>query len=233
MLPRQSIKEGQIGQWIIDPSDSRELNEAFSEVEQTSVGRKYMAEYYTEETYAEDRLKILNATQVIFSDYDLSSQVMTTALQQLMLAGEIVKRPDLRITETVEPVEEDTRPRGSDGRFLSEEDLRFQEYQHFVDDHGMAEIRIRARSDFSFGDWYRNSFRQEIQTTVGDAVTPAGAPREEVGQTQALIDFVRVYNAEPISNLRPRSGMVTMAGEQVPYSVFLDLVSRATDAKLI
>jgi hypothetical protein len=232
-FPKTSEKELQRGEWVIDITDPSQLNDAIKELAEYSSGKKYFAEYYTEETSEEDLAKIIDHSKTLYPGYDLTVKVMAGTLTQLMLAGEIKRRPDLQPQEPKEPVV-DTRPRGADGRFLTEQQIAEQEFQRFVDGHSMVEITARKRSDFTFGEWYRNSFREQVASqSVGDAVTPAGAPKEDVRQSQALIDFVRVYNAEPIANLRPRGGFVSMAGEQVPYETFKALLDRATDASLI
>jgi hypothetical protein len=41
------------------------------------------------------------------------------------------------------------------------------------------------------------------------------------------------YELLETANLRPKGGFVTLAGEQIPWATFNDLLSRATAANLV
>jgi len=98
----------------------------------------------------------------------------------------------------------------------------------------MAEINRRKQTDPGFASFVVKNVQRELQQGVGDAVTPAGTsqlPRHDVNQS--LAEFARKYHAEPIVNLKPKGGFVTLAGEQMTWANFQTLLNRATDAHLI
>jgi hypothetical protein len=70
------------------------------------------------------------------------------------------------------------------------------------------------------------SLRTAGTMTTGESTTKARVSNE-------LSQFALKYNREPIANLRPKGGFVTLGGEQIPWATFNDLLSRATAANLV
>jgi hypothetical protein len=64
-------------------------------------------------------------------------------------------------------------------------------------------------------------------------VTPAGQPTTKARASKELEAFAQKYLVEPSVNLRPKNGRVSLAGEQIPWNTFQDLISRASAANLI
>jgi hypothetical protein len=48
-----------------------------------------------------------------------------------------------------------------------------------------------------------------------------------------LVEFAKKYAVEPVANLRPRAGFVTLAGEQIPWAIFQKTLNEATEAGVI
>jgi len=97
-LPRTSNRQQQYGQWVVDLTDPSSISDAVKELLQLPIGQKYLAECYTEETSDADLTKIIDNIRVIYpaDQWDVTIAVMATTLKQLMLAGVIAKRQDLR-----------------------------------------------------------------------------------------------------------------------------------------
>jgi hypothetical protein len=75
-------------------------------------------------------------------------------------------------------------------------------------------VTRRKQSDPSYAAYVRKALQAEMSQEIDGAVTPAGQPTTKVRVSQELTDFARKYNKEPIANLRPKGGFVTLDGEQ-------------------
>ena len=86
----------------------------------------------------------------------------------------------------------------------------------------------------AFADFVRHNLRLEMQSQeVGDGVIPAGASTTKAKASAELVRFAQNFVKEPSANLRPKGGYVTLAGEQIAWPTFNDLLSRASAANLI
>jgi hypothetical protein len=69
---------------------------------------------------------------------------------------------------------------------------------------------------------------------IGDAVVPQGTSKlPRIEPTQDLVDFARKFRAKPSQNLRPKGGFVMLAGEQIPWTRFQQLITKATEVHLL
>ena len=91
----------------------------------------------------------------------------------------------------------------------------------------------RKQSDPSYAAYVRKALQAEMSQEIDGAVTPAGQPTTKVRVSQELTDFAPKYNKEPIANLRPKGGFVTLDGEQIPWSEFQNLMNKATAAGVL
>ena len=212
--------------------DREEIVGAFKEIFQTEIGRTYKEDYYTEERGDEDCEKILRGAELLTGGPNITVVAMTRALQFLMDSGELQPIELVTTPELVEP-EPDTRPRTKDGKLMTPAQIAWSEYRTFAESHSSEECRRRAREDAGFGNFMRKNLEREMAVEIDDAVVPVGDRGARVAPTAELAEFARKYNSEPVANFKPKGGFVRLAGEQIPYGKFLDLVDKASAIRLI
>ena len=212
--------------------NEQEITDAFREIFLSPLGEMYKRDFYSQEMEEEHTAKILRAAQTLTGSENITVNAMARGLELLISAGEIRPREEEVSEELVEP-EEDVRPRDRNGRLLTEAQVKWSEYRQFAETASMAEISLRKKQDPGFANFVRKNLEREMAGGVGDAVTPVGTPSSRVAPTQELTDFARKYQVEPYQNLKPRNGVVLLAGEQVPYNRFIDMVNRATSCGLL
>jgi hypothetical protein len=198
----------------------------------TEVGRDYKANYNTNATGAADYVKILNAAVAIAGGSFISEKHLQHALTLLIDSGELRPKKVTPAAQLADP-ESDTRPRGRDGRILTESQIAWGEMSRFAETASMVDINRRKASDPAFANFVRKSLEREMSQQIGDAVTPAGEPTTKTRANQELSEFAHKYNQEPSENLKPRGGFVLLAGEKIPYNLFLEQVNKATAARLL
>jgi hypothetical protein len=230
-LPRTSNRQQQYGQWVVDLTDPSSISDAVKELLQLPIGQKYLAECYTEETSDADLTKIIDNIRVIYpaDQWDVTIAVMATTLKQLMLAGVIAKRQDLRPAAPIsEPREAVTQ--------LTPEETQEQEWTRWCNDPQtpMHAIKQKRMVDPAFAQFYNRQTRLRVteEGGVGDAVETVDAPVRNVKQTSKLLAFQDLVQKEPTENLKPKAGYVSVNGEKIRYSEFLELVDRCADAGL-
>jgi hypothetical protein len=213
--------------------DREEVVGALKEIFRTTdVGKLYLKDFYTKERGDEHAEKILGAAIQIAGGPNISTRHLTRALELLIDSGELQPRVAVQAAQLAEP-EVDNRPRGRDGKLLTDSQLKWQEYRTWSETASSSERKLRMQSDPGYATYVRKAYQAEMDQPVGDAVTPAGAPTTKVRASQDLVSFVQKFHAEPSQNLRPRNGVVLLAGEQVPYPRFLELVNAASNARLL
>jgi len=212
--------------------NAQEVTDALREIFLTPLGEDYRDNYYTKERGDDDLEKILNAAQLVAGGPNITVRNMEQALRLLIDSGEIKPR-DFETATPLEEPEEDTRPRDRNGKLLTDVQIRWSEYRQFAETASMADINKRKVTDPSFASFVRKNWERQLAQPVGDAVVPVGTPTSRVAPTQELIDFARKYQVEPSQNLKPRNGVVILAGEQIAYGRFLDLVNRSTACSLL
>ena len=228
---RRSTKELQMNEIVIDLTDPSELNDALKELAELPAGRKYFAECYTEDTYDADVAKIIDYAKVVYPGCDLTVAVLAGTLSLLMKAGKIRRRPDLQVAPLREPVEEvDTRPRDKNGRFLSAQE---EEWITWCNNKNtpMYAINQNRKTDVAFAKFYNEQMLLRI-AEEGKAQDGIEIPDTTVEKTQKLLDFQELVQKEPIENLKPKAGFVSINGEKIRYADFLELVDRCAAAGL-
>jgi hypothetical protein len=216
----------------------------------TEVGRDFKANYNTNATGEANYEKILNAAVRIAGGPMITEGILLHALTLLIDSGEIKRKGFTPAAQLDEP-EEDTRPRDKNGKVLTPQQIQWSSFRQFVETGGqrlnsqtgqleptggpasMDEINRKKQSDPEFANYVRKALQTEMNQEIGDAVTPAGEPTTKTRANQDLVDFARKYNQEPSQNLKPRGGVVLLAGEQIPYPQFIELVNKATAARLL
>jgi hypothetical protein len=229
MITRNS--EGDVV-FSIDERD--ELVGALKEIiTSTEIGKLYKTEYFVSKRGDEDAEKILAAAIRVAGGELVSAKDLARGLELLMDSGEIQPKNATQSAPLEEP-EEDLRPRDKNGKLLTPEQIAWGEMSRFASTATPDAIRQRRHIDHVFAEFVRTNLRREMaETTVGDAVTPIGQPTTKARASQDLVDFVRKFHAEPSQNLKPRNNVVLLAGEQIPYPRFIELVNAASNAHLL
>lgn len=223
--------EGQIRFHSVE--DEGEVTSALKEIfNSTDVGRDYKTNYYTKQTGDDDYGKLIKAAIQIAGSEMISVGNLTHALTLLIDSGEIKRRDFVKATQLAEP-EEDTRPRGRDGKPLTDAQLKWQEYRTWSETASSSEVSRRKQSDPGYAAYVRKALQAEMSQPIGDAVTPAGDPEKKSKANTELLDFVQKYNRTPSDALKPRGGYVKLDGQLLLHSTYLSLVERAAQARLL
>jgi hypothetical protein len=220
---------------MFNPDEDRDelvltLKEVF---ENSEVGRLYKRSYYTTESGDIHLEQIIRAARLISGGSNVSKSNLVQALSLLLDAGEIQPKEFAPAAELTEP-EPDTRPKDKNGKLLSPQQIQWSEYRQFAETASMAEVNRRKQTDAGFASFVLKNMQREMSQEIDDAVTPLGTsslPRHDA--SNELVVFARKYSVEPVANLKPKGGFVTLAGEQLPWSSFQLLLKRATDSHLI
>jgi hypothetical protein len=227
------ISRNSAGEITFEIDDREELVSALKEIlTSTAIGQTYNKDYYVKARGDEDAAKMIAAAQQIAGGPNISIRHLTRALELLIDSGELQPKNIAQAVQLAEP-EEDKRPRGRDGKVLTDSQLKWQEYRTWSETANSSERKLRMQSDPGYATYVRKAYQAEMNQEIGDAVTPAGAPTTKTRASQDLVSFVQNFHAEPSQNLRPRNGVVLLAGEQIPYPRFLELVNAATNAHLL
>ena len=225
--------QGRDGIVRFDCQDEQEVVSALKEIfNTTEIGKTYKKEFYVKDRGDDDFEKLVRAAIQIAGSDMISIGDLSHALTLLIDSGEI-KPKNFTATQPLEEPVEDTRPRDRNGKLLTDAQIAWGEMARFAETASADAIRQRKNVDGKFREFVANNLRREMQGEIGDAVIPAGQPTAKTRANQTLVDFARKYNAEPSQNLKPRGGFILLAGEQVPYSQFLELVNAATNARLL
>lgn len=173
-------------------------------------------------------------TLFVVENEHISVRQAEAALRNLLLAGEIHSEDEEVEDDLLEEPVEDLTPRDRNGAPLNSSQLAWREFGEWSASHSSSECKLRARSDDAYGVFFRKQFEREFGATeVGDAVVPAGQSSRSQAPTAELRDFARQYLVEKSDNLRPRNGLVTLAGRQMAYAHFNTLVEQASAAGLL
>jgi hypothetical protein len=228
-----SIRQNNQGEVVFSTDEVEEIESALKHIfNTTEAGQDYQKNYASMARIDEDYDKIVRAASQIAGGSYIHEGHLQHALTLLIDSGELRPKKVTPAAQLAEP-EEDTRPRDKNGKLLTPQQIQWSEFRRFAEQASMSEINLRKQSDPEFASYVRKSLQREMAQEIGDAVTPAGAPQNKARVNQNLVDFARKYNAEPSQNLKPRGGVVLLAGEQIPYSQFLELVNAATNARLL
>jgi len=96
------------------------------------------------------------------------------------------------------------------------------------------QIEERKKVDSVFAAYLRKTTEKQWNDTLSSGGAVASANDEPSAKpTAELIRFAEAYRSEPSENLRPKGGVVLLAGERVPYQEFLNKVNKATEAGLL
>jgi hypothetical protein len=158
----------------------------------------------------------------------ITSEQLRSTLRLMLQTGTF---NHLRIAEP--KPEPDTRPRDAQGRFLTEAQVREREYVEYSNTHSSRDCQERARADAGYNRWRAGQHVAEMNDDAVETVIPAGLPTKSVKSYPELVEFARRYNEASRESIRPRSGMVHLAGEQIDYRTFLELVDHAANAGLL
>jgi hypothetical protein len=228
------VRRNQAGEIIFHYSDDTDevvssLREIFSN---TEIGQQYVTGDYVAKDGRDGYEEIVKAAVKVAGGPMISIGSLTHALTLLIDSGELRPKKSKSAPQLSEP-EEDNRPRGRDGKLLTAAQIAWGEMAGFAETASADAIRQRKNVDGKFREFVATNLRREMQGEIGDAVVPAGQPTTKVRISKDLVEFARKYNREPISNLRPKGGFVTLEGEQIPWATFNDLLNKATAAGAI
>jgi hypothetical protein len=229
------IRRNELNEVVFDPrKDHEEFKSCLREIFRTTdAGRNFVKNCFTEENEDLHTQKLISAASLISGSSEVGISHLTRALELLLDSGEIQPREYAPAAELTEP-EEDTRPRDKNGKLLSLHQIAWSEFRQYSETHSSEDCRRRARTDAGFANFMRKNLEREMGGGVGDAVTPVGDQgTKRVEPTNELAEFARAYHAEPAANLKPRGGYVLLAGQQMPYSRFIEMVNKCAAIKLI
>ena len=228
-----SIRTNNHGEVVFSLDDDYEIESALKHIfNTTEVGQDYKKNYASMARIDEDYDKLVRAASQIAGGSFINEHHLLRALELLIAAGELRPKKVTPAAQLAEP-EEDKRPRDRNGKLLTESQIAWGEMARFAETASSDAIRQRKNVDGKFREFIATNLRREMQGEIGDAVTPAGQPTTKARVSNELTDFAFKYNRESIANLRPKGGFVTLAGEQIPWATFNDLLSRATAANLV
>jgi hypothetical protein len=224
----------QDGQVVFSTDDDYEVESALKHIfNTTEVGQDYQKNYASMARIDEDYDKLVRAASQIAGSSFIHEGHLQHALTLLIDSGELKPKKFTPAAQLAEP-EDDKRPRDRNGKLLTESQIAWGEMARFAETASADAIRQRKNVDGKFRDFIATNLRREMQEQpVGDAVTTAGQPTAKARASKELTDFAFKYNRESIANLRPKGGFVTLAGEQIPWATFNDLLSRASAANLV
>ncbi len=224
---------------LFDMSLKEERNDAFNTLfTETKEGQQYEELYRGDaDKTKHDRIAILTAVETLFDlrDSNVSVNQLAVALRNLILSGQIQPK-DKEVEEPLETPTIDTTPRDKNGKALTESQLRYQEYRVWSEQASSAEVNMRKQSDPGYASYVRKALQAEMSSTqVGDGVTPEGqvTVARNTNPAQSLLDFASKYAKEPVANLKPKGGFITLAGEQMPWSTYQGWLTAATAAGAI
>ena len=227
------ISRNQDGEVAFTIDERDELVSALKELlSSTEIGQLYKKEYFTKARADEDGDKIIAAAVQIAGGQLISSRHLQHALTLLIDSGEIQPRVAAQATQLEEP-EVDNRPRGRDGKVLTDSQLKWQEYRTWSETANSSERKLRLQSDPGFAAFVRKAYQAEMNVEIDGAVTPVGQPTTKTRSSKELETFAQHFLVEPRENLRPKNGMVSLAGELIPWPTFNELLSKATAARLL
>lgn len=225
---------------LFDLNEESDCADVFqSLLAETAIGRRYVADFYDgngdgSEDSA-DRRKVLRAVDTLFNHEDnhYTLAQLAKAFETVIKSGQIRPRAEEEDEVLEEPVV-DTTPRGKDGKPLTGSQIAWREFGEWSAAHTSSECKARANSDEAYGKFYRTNLTREFaEQPVGDAVQPAGQVARSTQATQQLVQFVKDYHREPSVNLKPKGGFVSLAGEQLSWTLFQETLNKAAAAGLL
>jgi hypothetical protein len=228
-----SIRQNNQGEVVFSTDEVEEIESALKHIfNTTEVGQDYKKNYASMARIDEDYDKLVRAASQIAGGSYIHEGHLQHALTLLIDSGELRPKKVTPVAKFEEP-EEDTRPRGRDGKVLTQAQIAWGEMSRFAETASMADINRRKATDQAFANFVRKNLEREMSQEIGDRVETAGQATTKARVSQELTDFARKYNKEPIANLRPKGGFVTLDGEQIPWSEFQNLMNKATAAGVL
>jgi hypothetical protein len=218
--------------WNIREED--DLRDLFQEALATPIGQRFKDDYYVAEKEGEYTTLWINTMKRLQGD-TVTLVCALHALRLLMDSGEFVPKNQTAYTPLSELVPEVEVPKDKNGKPLTDAQLKWRAFGEFEKTHSVAECRARAQRESDFGTFYRKL----IEGQWSDVESSGGAVRLNERSTNArkagaaLQEFARLYLKEPIANLRPKGGFVTLGGEQIDVASFTELQSAAAAKGLI
>jgi len=236
------------GFFLLDLEDPIELKDAVKEFLQTETGHKYKAEYYVKERSDDDLQAALDLARKKTRRQNISVNELRTAFEFLMQANVIARREKesswQKLSAPPAPPEPEV-PLDRNGHQLSASQLRWREFRIFVEGDkeqgikpaSMQEVNKRKRTDPEFRNFVEKNWERQLsesQKTVPDAIVPLNE-RTKDGRTvdPSLLEFAKLYLKEPIENLKPKNGFVTLGGRQITWTNFVLSQQSAAAAGLI
>jgi hypothetical protein len=244
-------RDATTGEFVFHYSDTDEVVSSLKEIfNDTEIGQQYISgDYVTKDgTNGYDQI-VQAAVKIAGGGPMLTIDILARALELLIDSGELRPKNAAKAKQLEEP-EEDLRPRDRNGKLLTPAQIKWSEYRQFVESGGQRfnqrtgqfeatgqpastdEINRRKQSDPEFRQYVVSSLRNEL-LPAQDGVTPLGQSQNKTRVSADLVEFARKYRKEPVDNLRPRGGFVTLEGEQIPWSEFQNLMNKATAAGVI
>jgi hypothetical protein len=189
------LKVNDFGQVILPASDPEGRKAFFVEFFQTPIGKRLASFGVTEET--ENRISEILEKR--FGDHEVTLEQLSAVIEQLIA----IRDPAIVPAEPEPAAVVDNRPRHADGTFK-------HSFQIFTETHSSRECSALAETNRDYAEWRREQMRR--QTAQEGAFKIVGAPTRVAtdADRQVLGEFVKLYNAVPAQQLKPRGGFIVL-----------------------
>jgi hypothetical protein len=221
--------------WVDDPELSREF---MKEVKTTAAGKRYFTDFAS----PENNERVIAAVWQLHPDAEyITVFAFVDAIATLLAAGELTPTHTPEPAQVVEP----PAPLRADGQPMSKSQQRWSEYRQFSESHSMKDCRERARIDVGYRSFMSKNIEREFES-VGDSVVPQNphlVPAEDPTQAALkgiaakagllvpqLLDWVKVYNSTPSSQVR---SLRSAASNPLGYEQYEKSLQAAVTAGLI
>jgi hypothetical protein len=206
--------------WVDDCKEAQDL--FFEDLMATDPGKQYAAF----RTSATDEQLFGYYRSSRFYGNEISVRNMAQALREMLISKSFV------LPEVAEVV--DNRPRGKDGRYLTEAQVAWGEMLRFSQAASAREVEARKKVDPAYAKFVAHQLRLEMKSTpIGDAVTPVGQTETFKPASQALKDFAALLRVTHSEKLHPVDGKITLGGDTVTWEQFTTLVGACREKHLL
>lgn len=165
-------------------------------MDETESGKKAVLkgiDFFSSKEGEKFRDALYDAIETLFviENEHISVRQAEVALRNLLLAGEIHSEDEEVEDDILEAPIEDTTLRDKNGKPLTAQQLKWQEFRQFAEQASMAEVNLRKKSDPEFANFVRKNLEREMQQPVGDSVENLNANR--IAQTSGVPSDVRAF----------------------------------------
>jgi hypothetical protein len=229
------LRKNEQGDFTWEIRDDDDTKDLFGEILQTPIGKRFKQDFFSPEKDAEYTELWRNTIEKISKSKTTTLTIALHALRLLMDSGSFAPKNPTEYTPLAEPVPEVEVPKDKNGKPLTDAQLKWRAFGEYERTHSVADCRARAQRESDFGTYYRKKIEgqwADVQSS-GGAVLLNDRSTNARKSGPALQEFARLYIKEPIANLQPKGGFVTLGGEQIDAATFRELQIAAASKGLI